>query len=78
MGKYYPLERHLSKLSTKSTMMTFNQVERVLGDVLPEAASKYRQWWANDRTHVHARAWLSAGWEVQAVDWSRSIVTFVT
>ena len=31
---------------------------------------------AYDKTHVHARAWMEAGWEVESVDFERKTVVF--
>jgi hypothetical protein len=49
--------------------MTFEEVEHVLGIALPPSAYKHRPWWANEAAgHVHAKAWLEAGYETGRVD----------
>jgi len=77
MGKYYPLQRHLSRVTnTRKLTLTFHQIEQIINNTLPASASHYRQWWANDRKHVHAVAWLDAGWSLDTVDLSRRTATF--
>jgi hypothetical protein len=46
--------------------MTFGEVERVIGAMLPKSAS-LAPWWGNetspDSRHVQCRAWLEADYE---------------
>ncbi|RZU32471.1 DUF7662 domain-containing protein [Blastococcus saxobsidens] len=69
MSKYDPLEQWLRdpRRGDEATL-GFADVEELLGASLPASAGRHRAWWANDPTHVHARAWLHAGWVVDAVD----------
>jgi hypothetical protein len=78
MGKYYPLERYLSSQKKGTLTLNFSAIEKIIGDKLPPSAFKHRAWWANDKAHVEALAWLNAGWSVQTVDESRLAVTFVS
>lgn len=49
--------------------MSFEKVEHILGTALPPSAYKHRPWWANEAAgHVHAKAWLEAGYETERVD----------
>jgi hypothetical protein len=49
--------------------MSFEKVEHILGTALPPSAYKHRPWWANEAAgHVHAKAWLDAGYETERVD----------
>lgn len=67
MSKYDPLYDYLRDLPGREWYASFAQIEKILGDRLPDAASEHRSWWANDRTHTQARAWLDAGWETSDV-----------
>jgi hypothetical protein len=79
-GKYTPLEKYLSDLpeSTREITLTFEQIEKILADKLPQSAYDHRAWWANERdgNHVHAHAWLNVGWKVESVDQNRVWVKF--
>jgi hypothetical protein len=65
MGKYDPLEGHLRRQKTATYEMTFRDIERVLGALLPKIAHR-PEWWANEQTpktrHVQCKAWLRAGY----------------
>ena len=75
-GKYAPLHRHLSNLDGWEWSTTFHEIERIIDADLPDSAHTYREWWANDRTHTQAIAWMTAGWELVSVDLSREAVLF--
>jgi hypothetical protein len=67
--KYEPLRQWLKSESSRGEItMSFADVERLIGAVLPSSAFRHQAWWANDATHVQAEAWMSAGWLVDAVD----------
>lgn len=69
MSKYTPLKLHLQSQLTGEVTMSFDEVEAVLGFRLPNSAYRHRPWWANEfKGHVHAQAWLDAGYELAQVD----------
>jgi hypothetical protein len=58
--------------------LTFDGVEKLLGERLPDAArtrDRY-DWWTNTATRSQARSWLTAGW-IARPDVSRARVVFV-
>jgi hypothetical protein len=74
MGKYDPLGKHLKDARL---LLTFGQIENIIGAMLPIVAREKRQWWENNITgHPQARAWLNNGWEVDYVDFKQEIVIF--
>ncbi len=78
-GKYGPLHAWLLKqpAAIDQATLSFEQIEGILGDLLPDSARTHRSWWANDTTgHLHARAWLGAGWRVQDFDLNQGYVSF--
>jgi hypothetical protein len=64
MGKYDLLEAHLRRQSARSYDMSFRDIERILGNLLPKSAHS-ADWWGNESgpstEHVQCRAWLRAG-----------------
>lgn len=66
MGKYDPLEVHLRRQKALTYEMTFRDIERILGALLPKSAHR-AEWWANERTagarRVQCKAWLGASYE---------------
>ena len=75
-GKYAPLHRHLSNLEGREWSTTFREIERIIDADLPDSAHIYREWWANDRTHTQAMAWMTAGWKLASVDLRTESVVF--
>ena len=79
MAKYDPLGRHLQSQPGPEVVMTFAEIEGVIGAALPPSAKEYPAWWANetnpDTRHVHSRAWLGAGLKA-SVDQVRRRVVF--
>ena len=66
MAKYSPLKEQLQRRSISPIEFAFRDIADWVGG-LPVSAHRHRAWWANDRSHVQARAWLDAGWEVDEV-----------
>ena len=77
-SKYYPLFEHLQKCNGEETPLTFKEVETVLDDSLPTSAFKKKNWWSNrdSANALQAKAWVSAGYHIDAVDLTKQIVTF--
>lgn len=79
MGKYDPLHEYLESQSSPQLKMSFAEIERILGAVLPASARRHQAWWANEQagTHHHARSWLDAGYETRHLDLNGATVEFV-
>ena len=80
-GKYTPLEKYLLNLPKNQgeATLSFERIEQILGERLPQSAYKHRSWWSNEKDgqHVQAHSWLGAGWKVEVADLSRQLVRFV-
>jgi hypothetical protein len=68
----------LLSVDSDSWIADFAELEEVLGFPLPPSASRYREWWANQRSggHSQAKGWQDAGWKVWAVDLAGRRVEF--
>ncbi len=66
MGKYDPLRDYLKRQRADEFELTFVEIERRLGAMLPKSAAR-PEWWANvaasDTTHVQREAWRAAGFD---------------
>jgi hypothetical protein len=66
MGKYDPLGGYLRRQRLTEVELSFAEIERIIGAMLPGSAARPR-WWANvadpDTTHVQRKAWGDAGYE---------------
>jgi hypothetical protein len=77
-SKYEPLENHLKSTPSRERVVTFrfDELNALLGTPLPASAYMHRAWWGNQRETTNrpqAKAWQSAGFEVDSVNQSRSI-----
>jgi hypothetical protein len=77
MAKYDPLRDQLRTRSVSRPVLTFDEIAALLPGGLPPSSYEYQAWWSNDghASHVHARAWLDAGWTAKA-DLQARTVTF--
>jgi hypothetical protein len=66
--KYIGLSRYLNECGKKVLIMTFDEIESIIGDKLPSSAHKHNAFWANTKTHSVAFGWLNAGYRTVDVD----------
>ena len=61
-AEYRPLHKYLRDRFADTVVLTFAQVEDLLGFPLPEAARVDQAWWATDPHHpsTQARVWTQA------------------
>ena len=82
-GKYEPLRDYLDTKDDgrNSIRLTFEQIERIIGERLPRSAYVYSSWWGNritaDYSPPHATAWHEAGWMVADHSLAHRVVEFV-
>jgi len=76
-SKYTPLTLYLSRKAkwTRWIKLQFSQIEGIIGNNLPESAHKNPEWWTN-KNSVHAKAWLSIGWNIKEVNLKEKTVIF--
>lgn len=71
MGKYSPLATYLKNSKNDTEVLTFKQIEEIIGSSLPNSALVHREWWANETNpntrHTQCRGWVSVGWKVDNV-----------
>ena len=64
MAKYDPLSRYLSRQKSTPFELSFSEMERLIGALLPKAATR-SEWWSGhpspDPRAVHLAAWRSQG-----------------
>ena len=77
---YAPLYRYLDQEFDNTTKkridLSFDEIEEILGEPLPQEAKTSSAWWANDETNVHARAWVYAGWKAHPHNINFKKITF--
>ena len=76
-GRYAKLNEYFLRKHEKRAQLTFAQIEKLIERPLPESAINHRAFWANDPKHSQAKAWLDAGWRVEAMSKEERTVYFV-
>ncbi len=79
MAKYGPLGKFLgdSARTEGTAILSYAQIEDLIGKALPLSARRHRSWWGTDSYHVQSAAWQAAGWRVFKVDMAHQVVTFI-
>jgi hypothetical protein len=69
-GKYQPLYEYLDDRFANTVVLTFAEIEDLLGSTLPEEARRQQEWWANPATGAHppnhSDSWVFANRAAQA------------
>lgn len=75
--KYIRLAAFLADqpVSVDHLEMSVEEIESLIGESLPTNA-RYPSWWRNDDHKMHARAWLTAGWIVEAMNKADEVIVF--
>ena len=79
-SRYSPLADWLNSQpgGTDTVKLTFEQIEKLIGGLLPTSAYEHRSWWANDsQGHSHSQLWLEVGWRAGYRNIAGKIITFV-
>lgn len=77
MSKYAPLTAFLEGENADRISVTFDQIEKITGQSLPNSAQKYRAWWSNNPSNsVMTKAWLDAGYISKSVDLEKKKLDF--
>jgi hypothetical protein len=78
LRKYKPLQAHLERRRGRPEMLTFEDIEEIIGKELPISASKHRSVWSNDNREEGSasHAWTRAGYRVAYLDREQKVVRF--
>ena len=75
--KYIALTAYLEKCGQDVVKMSFNDIERVLGDKLPKSAYVHTAFWANTESHSFAFGWRNAGYLSRNLNLEKQTIEFV-
>ena len=75
--KYIALTTYLEKCEKTSVILSFQEIENILGEKLADSAFKYAAFWSNTESHMIAFGWMNAGYISQNVNMNNQTVEFV-
>ncbi|WKA59038.1 GNAT family N-acetyltransferase [Planococcus shenhongbingii] len=74
--KYIPLADYFASASSSKITLSFNEIEQIMGQQLPNAAYLNKSWWKKTKPPAkHFHAWMDAGYHVSEIITNR-YVTF--
>jgi hypothetical protein len=76
VSKYDPLYEYMCGQSLQRFVLSFKEIEDIIGDQLPASAAR-PQWWENatdlNSSHVQCRAWRAADYNAFLVHGSNKV-----
>lgn len=75
-SRYAGIGEFLKGRSGQTTEVSFQDLEKAIGNDLPSSAERHRAWWANTERNTQARVWMEEGWRVDSVDFENRTVHF--
>ena len=74
MGTYDPLRDYLRGMQFREVMLSFADIEKMIGRALPKSAER-PQWWANVQAPGHSQreAWREADFDAFPISGSRKV-----
>lgn len=68
-SKYDALGDYLASRPTTEVLLSFSDIENIIGTRLPEKAVNYPAWWSNNPSNnTMTKVWLEAGFRTEKVD----------
>lgn len=73
--KYLQLQQFLKSNGSENIILSFENIEMILGFKLPGSAYKYFAWWSNHiGSHTQAHSWKDAGYKTKSVQLGKQVV----
>ena len=60
---YEEFANYLDNVSEDSFSITFEEIEEIIGEKLPDSALQYPAWWSNNDSHPFMRKVLLKNWK---------------
>lgn len=76
-AKYIGLTRYLRNDKRPRIILTFEEIEKIIGFKLPESAYIHQPFWANTSSHSISYSWMQVGYMARALDLKNKKITFV-
>jgi len=67
MAEYGKFGKYLEEQNGKPLYIKFEEIEKILGEKLPDSAYKHREWWSNSESHPLMKIVLSKNWKSENV-----------
>lgn len=61
--KYELLMKYFENLKCDKVILTYDDIENIIGFKLPKSAYQYSAYWGASKTHTITRSWIETGWK---------------
>ncbi|MEG0774386.1 hypothetical protein [Clostridium sp.] len=62
--KYEALMKYFQTIEDNKVVLTYDDIENIIGFKLPKSAYEYNAYWRESKTHTVTRAWIESGWKI--------------
>lgn len=62
--KYEALMRYFQTLEVNNVVLTYDDIENIIGFKLSKSAYEYNAYWRESKTHTVTRSWIENGWKI--------------
>jgi hypothetical protein len=62
--KYDLLMKYFETLKGDKVILTYDDIEKIIGFKLPNSAYQYSAYWSVSKTHTITRSWIETGWKI--------------
>ena len=76
LSKFENLYDFFAEVNRDQIILTFSEIEKILGFPLSPSAREVKQYWSNSDSHSIAQCWLRYGYKTYAVDLETETVSF--
>lgn len=74
-SKYIPLANFFKQSTKKEITLTYNEIEAIIGQILPNAAYLSSSWWKKTKPPaLHYFAWTDNGYSVKSVEIGKTVL----
>ncbi len=73
---YEQFTKYLDDIGEDSFSISFGEIEKIIGEKLPESAFQYQAWWSNSDSHPFMREVLSHNWKSRKLNLERKNIEF--
>lgn len=76
-SKFADLNRYFSNLKADEITLTFNEIERIIGQKLSNSAYQYPAYWYESKTHMLPKCWNENGYKMIDLNLKGQKATFI-
>ncbi len=76
-SKFIELAKFFESCKDSRITLSFEEIEKIIGQKLYPSAYKYAPYWHYSKTHTITFSWIDAGYDLEGVDLVNQRVSFI-